>query len=1109
MSDACLFHPSQLPPSNNWSFQTSWNPRNPDILATASFDGKISVNSLQSTASESAPAEAPSASNSADFFDNLGSATPGVSLKQPPRWLRRPTSATFGYGGVLASTSNLPAANGRTQSATVHLRTVATEVELLERVNKLEKAAGDKTALGAFCDERAAALGAAAGGDAAAWKALSSLFDANSRGELVTLLGFSKEEVAAKVSSAIESFKAANPNPEVTAPSSEEPKTSITVPASADEASSTVPAPSSAASVAADQTNSEFSASGLSDATKQTEEVESEATTAPPSLFGDEGGAGTPQIENGADVFSSLGALRSALPDHVLVPHHPQGGEASVAATLGSGASSISIAGSDVNVEDVAGGAATFKIYPVGESEVDRLLTRALVLGDFESAVSLCLSANRFADAILLAVRGGEDLLHRTQKTYFERRTSALPYLRLFQSIVSDDLSDIVQNADLSEWQEIFVVLCTFAKEQEFNSLAEQLGQRLEHQYRVSAVAEGEDAQAKSKEYRKNATLCYLAARKLEKVVSIWADEMREEEDAAVATGESGLARYSAHARALQSFIEKVAVFQSATGYVDRDLATTTTSEQIASAGARTYKLASLYERYFEYADLLATQGLVGPAKRYIGLTPTEFRCDGAVGRDYARDRFLGLSSGSSLSAVTPSGSKPTVGGTRGAAAAPKTGVYGGVAVPSAPTSGPYGVYSVPAAATPAAAPVAAAAPPPPPSSTSSYTPYDTVAASAAQPYGVPKTNAAFNDTAPHAPSLGAIGSQASKYGVPASSVPTGGIPNANNQYGAPYGFSQPPQQRGSAALPPPPPRGLSTAPPPIPAAQRRDIPGWNDPPAAKVAPGAGSRPSSALAGAKPPPITSPFPNSSGSMTPPPPQGGAGLMSPPQGQLGQQQQGSFFPPPPQSGSSRAGSRSGVAPPPRGAAAPPPPPPAATAPPPPRAVAPPPRGAAPPVRTASPLGPPGRVLSPSQQPPRLPSANMAAAAARSPSTSSSAYAPPPPRSSTLSPAANTRAPPLAAAVAPPPPMAPAAPAPPPRHPAGDRSHIKDEDLPIFEQIQFLFDHVRSLPPPNVGLPPSATSILPLLLFLTNCPYYSPRLPTSSPGFPPSSSSSTTG
>jgi protein transport protein SEC31 len=63
---------------------------------------------------------------------------------------------------------------------------------------------------------------------------------------------------------------------------------------------------------------------------------------------------------------------------------------------------------------------------------------------------------------------------------YFEKRTVALPYLRLFRSIVTNDLADIVQNADLQGWQEIFVVLCTFAGADESGGLAEQLGVGLE-----------------------------------------------------------------------------------------------------------------------------------------------------------------------------------------------------------------------------------------------------------------------------------------------------------------------------------------------------------------------------------------------------------------------------------------------------------------------------------------------------------------------------------------------------------------------------------------------------------------------------------------------------
>lgn len=757
-------------------------------------------------------------------------------------------------------------------------------------------------------------------------------------------------------------------------------------------------------------------------------------------LFGDdEPGTNTPALDSAATFLSSMGPLRTALPGHVLVPHHNAEAESSVGATIGSRASSVTSESLKVS---------TFKIYPSEESEVDRLITRALVLGDFESAVSLCLSSDRFADAILLAVRGGPELLGRTQKAYFERRTTSLPYLRLFQSIVSDDLTDVVQNADLSEWQEIFVVLCTFAKQEEFNGLAEQLGQRLEHQYRVATAASGDSSDAqpsnRSKELRKNASLCYLAARKLEKVVGIWADEMREEEEAAIAgssTAGQG-SRYTAHAQALQSFIEKVTVFQSATGYTDRDLASPTESEAVAESGARTYKLSSLYERYFEYADLLATQGLVAAASQYVRMTPSDFKCDGVVGgRDLARERFLGASSNSnaSVSAAAPATTAAAPSSSRVPAAskplnainhaAPRTQAYS--AYPTSTGSQPTANQQVPTSAP--------------------YTPYgisnEQTSKPSSSPYGPPSTSNVPSSSGP--------------YGASSSYTPS---TNGNNSYSS-YGAPQQPQQTPygynanraapppSSVPPPPPPRNLNTGPPPIPAAQRRDIPGWNDSPAAlRPTSAAGNKPA-------PAPITSPFPNSPG-MTPPP-------MSPQISGGPPPAQGGFFapPPPPRAGSAR----------------PPPPPSSASSgggplPPPKARVAPPPGSALggmrapPPARTASPLGPPGRVLSP-VGPPRMPSANMAAssrAAAPPPpqsSSSSSAYAPPPPGGQQQQQQSSSSKGP--ASIAPPP--SPAASAPPPvapKYPTGDRSHIPQEDLPIFEQIQFLFDYIRTLPTPNV-------------------------------------------
>ena len=130
----------------------------------------------------------------------------------------------------------------------------------------------------------------------------------------------------------------------------------------------------------------------------------------------------------------------------------------------------------------------SFKIYPPDESETDRLVTKAILLGDFRSAVSLCLSSDRHADAILFAVRGRPEMFQLVQKAYFERRTTALPYLRLFHSIVTNDL----------DWQEMFIIICTFASADEFPGLAEQLGTRLEFQSTLAESSEDPDIWARA-----------------------------------------------------------------------------------------------------------------------------------------------------------------------------------------------------------------------------------------------------------------------------------------------------------------------------------------------------------------------------------------------------------------------------------------------------------------------------------------------------------------------------------------------------------------------------------------------------------------------------------
>ena len=756
-----------------------------------------------------------------------------LSLKQPPKWLKRPISSSFGYGGKLVSVSNLPSAQGKTQSSVVHLRKIVTETGIVDRAKEL-KAASDKNELDGFAQDKSKGADAKESHDAASWKALSSLFKADSRDELVTLLGFSKSEIASRVAEAVERIKA-NVTPTMLPlhefdPSEEKPHEPVV--SFAEPEPATPPEPEN------EPTPSEQSTSVTSDRTESIRSVEGESTTTTaPSLFGDEN-IGTPQLDAEADFFSTMGTIREDMNDRIQVPHQNYGVDSSVAATIGSRPSS---AASEMTKSN------TFRIYPSEESEIDRLVTKSLVLGDFESAVSLCLSAERYADAILLAVKGGPDLLQRTQKTYFEKRTVNLPYLRLFQSIVTEDLDDIVQNADLQEWQEIFVVLCTFAKPDEFANLAEQLGQRLEFQASVTKSSEGTAAE----ELRKNATLTYLAAGRLEKVVNIWIEEMTEEESRLLGDRDSmSSSRYSAHAHALQTFMEKVAVFRSATKYVDPDVDVTPDPNVV-----RAYKLSSLYERYFEYADLLATQGLLQEAVSFLKLIPKAYQSNATSGIDFsmARDRLLSAAqSNASTSVPVASTSKLSTSATYGypSYATQQTASRQVPSVTPA-NSVPYQPYGTNGSAVPSTSDNPYAPPPtrsPAPPSTQTYQPTAPMTTYGSAGYG-----------------------NAGQYNPPAQAVPVPAPPPPITSSAS-----------GAGITPPPPPK-------------KKEEGGWNDIPfsADRRTPGSHIPPKVA-------PITAPFPNSS--PAPPSVPGSPAI------------QGSHLPPPPRPGSVNRGMQ-GLPPPP--------------------------------------------------------------------------------------------------------------------------------------------------------------------------------------------------
>ncbi|XP_062489930.1 protein transport protein Sec31A isoform X7 [Pezoporus occidentalis] len=220
-------------------------------------------------------------------------------------------------------------------------------------------------------------------------------------------------------------------------------------------------------------------------------------------------------------------------------------------------------------MEDLGTAKTTFNISVSGD--VDGLITQALLTGNFESAVDLCLHDNRMADAIILAIAGGQELLSRTQEKYFAKMQSKIT--RLITAVVTKNWKEIVQSCDLQNWREALAAVLTYARPDEFAALCDLLGNRLEN--------EGDSL------LQTQACLCYICAGNVEKLVACWTKAQ---------DGNSPLS--------LQDLIEKVVILRKAV--------------QLTQAVDPNAVGALLAEKMSQYANLLAAQGSIAAALTFL-----------------------------------------------------------------------------------------------------------------------------------------------------------------------------------------------------------------------------------------------------------------------------------------------------------------------------------------------------------------------------------------------------------------------------------------------------------------------------------------------------------
>ncbi|XP_036386111.1 protein transport protein Sec31A isoform X2 [Megalops cyprinoides] len=204
-------------------------------------------------------------------------------------------------------------------------------------------------------------------------------------------------------------------------------------------------------------------------------------------------------------------------------------------------------------------------------ADTDGLISQALLVGNFEGAVDLCLNDGRFAEAILLAISGGEELLKKTQQRYLDKQKSSIS--KLISSVVTQNWRDIVQSCDLDNWKEALAALLTYTRPEEFAELCDALGARLEH--------EG------TEKHCLQACLCYICSGNIEKLVECWA-----------------LKKDCSSPLALEELVEKVMVLR-------KSIERLRNSEVAAQSPV-------LADKLTHYAGLLASQGSLAAAMSYL-----------------------------------------------------------------------------------------------------------------------------------------------------------------------------------------------------------------------------------------------------------------------------------------------------------------------------------------------------------------------------------------------------------------------------------------------------------------------------------------------------------
>jgi len=550
-------------------YQIAFSPHHRTIFSACTFDRKVQILSLNG------------ACGGVDAARSATNSQPPYKLRAP-KWMMRKCGGVFGFGGKFVSFGSKQGSEGR-----VRILQVREEEKVVQKCIEWEyqmqtaftNGMVDPARLRAICGDKASAATLVA--DRENWKSIQVLFEESAREKILEHIGFAYDEINQLLSA----YDTSTASPVQASPQLEEQYEST-----APEIHHIQNGPDSGWQSQSQQPGSQIPPESHF---QQHQQQQFDTTGVDPSqVFGAMNGEGGASAFDAFEDFDNepSGEATEGVPETETAGKPPEeqqqppgSPEPSFRAQPASASSPTLALGEEkkTRIEDVA-----IEDAETRNPELDDLIGKALMVGNFNAAVNLCLEKNRFSDALLISSCSGNELWQSAVDRYLERFYDKKPYVQRLEAIMKADFEPYVQKSDISgdKWKEVMAVVSQFAKSDQVPPLFEVLASRLEtgSQDELSTIA---------------ACFCYVAAKNVEKTIDLLEKQVAEVEKT---NGLKGRILLS------QSIVEKTQVFMHALDDPSAVLA-----------------LPNVMAHYVNYSTFLASQGLLEYAANYIASVDT------------------------------------------------------------------------------------------------------------------------------------------------------------------------------------------------------------------------------------------------------------------------------------------------------------------------------------------------------------------------------------------------------------------------------------------------------------------------------------------------------